>query len=866
MRTNQVEETKHELMKKSTSAGSGRTTPVPPEMRQIKPAVILSSWGAEQKHVEESGKLLRYDDVHTNQVHDTIHELGKKSGDSGRTTPVPSRHIGEVFAENKIGADWKVKQKEDLPKSGSSPWRSGGGKNMEPSLKLVNVTVEKSATGGANIHISENAHAQMANFMQQENKKDVSKTSSMTSTSAAISQVEQKSLTSSSVSQKSMTSSSMEQKSSFVEQKSMTATSSSQTQKSMTSSTEQKSMTSSIEHKSMTSSSSVEEKTLTSSSSGDNRLVQVPPRSPGPVRSAKITSAKDKGKPESAAPQAGLKGTGSSKVSQEVKSERIPDLEPKTSKVNSSSSTSSGPIPMPVTQSWFEQQEQSRSATSTLSSTSSSSSKISAITQNQSSTPLPVLAGWFQEEEKLKKSSQEKPAQEKTKEAPMPSPKEAPRPSPKEAPRPPPKAPEPKKPVRLMEPEKPPRHPEPPKPVEISEPKPQPLPKAAEAPKPPIAAAPKESVSHLSKASEVTVKHEEIKRIEIVEITNEKATEFEQDMSDAMKGKVRGNIAIFQQPETFARSPSAGNLANETLESMKGKVGESRKAYIQRASSSDRDDLNKHQRAVELEAMLRARNESGSRPPGEDPERLFVQRQKEERARELEEVAQLRATATAHNLWEDTDAHGRAELSRLQRAKELHDLAHLRPKKNWNEVIATGHVHDRDDHDDDVDAEMEETERKRRAREIQELTGSRMKKNWNDQATGEEDRRPPMKTPDPDLDLDEARTSIRSAAMAWQERDRASSRAENHDQQQQQRGSSSTPTPSRRIGNLFSRNSDHWQMQDYDDEFPAPPTAEEVGVGANLPAPPPRDSSKDYMMEYRGGGGGGSNHHQRSKH
>jgi len=52
----------------------------------------------------------RYEDVHTNQVHDTINELGKKSGDSGRTTPVPSRHIGEVFAENKIGAEWKVKQ------------------------------------------------------------------------------------------------------------------------------------------------------------------------------------------------------------------------------------------------------------------------------------------------------------------------------------------------------------------------------------------------------------------------------------------------------------------------------------------------------------------------------------------------------------------------------------------------------------------------------------------------------------------------------------------------------------------------------------------------------------------------------------
>ena len=39
-------------------------------------------------------------------------------------------------------------------------------------------------------------------------------------------------------------------------------------------------------------------------------------------------------------------------------------------------------------------------------------------------------------------------------------------------------------------------------------------------------------------------------------------------------------------------------------------------------------------------------------------------------------------------------------------------------------------------------------------------------------------------------------------------------------------------------------------MQDYDEEFPAPPTAEEFE--APLPAPPPRDSSKDIMMEYKG--------------
>ncbi len=121
----------------------------------------------------------------------------------------------------------------------------------------------------------------------------------------------------------------------------------------------------------------------------------------------------------------------------------------------------------------------------------------------------------------------------------------------------------------------------------------------------------------------------------------------------------------------------------------------------------------KQQRSVELEEILRARTESGSRAghAPEDPERLFAQRQREERARELEEVAQMRATTIAHNLWEETDAHGRAEITRLQRARELQELANLRPKKNWNEVVAAGQPHEGED--------FEETERERRARELQ---------------------------------------------------------------------------------------------------------------------------------------------------
>jgi hypothetical protein len=163
--------------------------------------------------------------------------------------------------------------------------------------------------------------------------------------------------------------------------------------------------------------------------------------------------------------------------------------------------------------------------------------------------------------------------------------------------------------------------------------------------------------------------------------------------------------------------------------------------------------------------------------PTEDPEKLFAQRQKEQRARELEEIAQLRATTIAHNLWEETDAHERAESSRIQRARELQELANLRPKKNWNEVLASGASACDEVAFFCAEENAQESERQRRARELQDLASSRNKKNWSDAViiTEEEQPRLSNKTPDPELELEDAKVSIRSAAAAWQERDKASS-------------------------------------------------------------------------------------------
>ena len=115
------------------------------------------------------------------------------------------------------------------------------------------------------------------------------------------------------------------------------------------------------------------------------------------------------------------------------------------------------------------------------------------------------------------------------------------------------------------------------------------------------------------------------------------------------------------------------------------------------------------------------------------------------------------------------------------------------------------------------------------------------------------------------MDLEEARANIRGAASAWQEREKQKTTAG-------EKGKQAPPAvPTRRIGNLFSHNSSQWRMEpdEEDEPFPAPPSQEEVNNNqlfeeylndcyssedqgrSGTPAPPPRDSSKDYMMEYQ---------------
>merc|ERR1739846_202139 len=155
---------------------------------------------------------------------------------------------------------------------------------------------------------------------------------------------------------------------------------------------------------------------------------------------------------------------------------------------------------------------------------------------------------------------------------------------------------------------------------------------------------------------------------------------------------------------------------------------------------------------------------------GED-ERQTEMAIREAKSKELQDVALYRENIAPENLFEDlTDAEERAIIEIEKRRQELQEISSSRMKTNWEEVVSP-----------------------HRSRTI----------------------------PNPELD-GLSKDAIRGTAHAWQERESGNASAHTYGQRDN--------APTRRIGNMFSPSSNQWKMNDDDDEeeFPAPPTQDEV--------------------------------------
>merc|ERR1719223_967045 len=124
-----------------------------------------------------------------------------------------------------------------------------------------------------------------------------------------------------------------------------------------------------------------------------------------------------------------------------------------------------------------------------------------------------------------------------------------------------------------------------------------------------------------------------------------------------------------------------------------------------------------------------------------------------------------------------------------------------------------------------------------RAEELRQIANIRPKSPWRPQSRET---------------MDSPVNRVKNTAAAWREREKSSERVESP-------ALLATPTPTRRIGNLFNRDPDYWNLNDEvtttgptTSDFPDPP-GEECSVPAAsspIPAAPLRQSSKGKIEEY----------------
>ena len=182
------------------------------------------------------------------------------------------------------------------------------------------------------------------------------------------------------------------------------------------------------------------------------------------------------------------------------------------------------------------------------------------------------------------------------------------------------------------------------------------------------------------------------------------------------------------------------------------------------------------------------------------------------------------------------------------------------------------------------------------------ISASRTKTKWEEVVSPQKPRSTASSVFNQDIEA-VSRGNIRDTAQVWQERELCKDNRDSFGNNEQRN------VPTRRIGNIFSHSPNQWKMDDDDDEeFPAPPTQDEVDAANEMfntiadenenvttlnesedavfgfinvtiesntenknvnieemppeptdtdivpatpqPVPPPRDSSKDYMREW----------------
>jgi len=211
-----------------------------------------------------------------------------------------------------------------------------------------------------------------------------------------------------------------------------------------------------------------------------------------------------------------------------------------------------------------------------------------------------------------------------------------------------------------------------------------------------------------------------------------------------------------------------------------------------REEPAGRDRRVRGERAAELEAVATRKVERVDWSAGDERAAML----REERMRELEQLSQRKLELPVQ------EGDSKEQELRAERARELAELAR-RPGGASPQLTAAS---------EQLDEVTEEL------RQIAEMDNVRVRT--------------------PEMSEADMRSRVRSTAASWKERAESANR-------ENQAEVKATPKPTGKIGNMFKRDSDYWKLSDSTESLPLP--APEL----TEPPPPPRQSSRGKMDEYR---------------
>jgi len=258
---------------------------------------------------------------------------------------------------------------------------------------------------------------------------------------------------------------------------------------------------------------------------------------------------------------------------------------------------------------------------------------------------------------------------------------------------------------------------------------------------------------------------------------------------------------------------------------VRGKVKESRDNFLRQVTSQAAGPAERLQPAAEELKQIKLQR-AASHGRLETDERTAIDLKQQEKLQELEAVKRSRSKSRLRDetTGEEEVVQNSYLLEKRERELELQQLANRNANMSWQPD--TWEKEEREEREERVIEVQERTESPPQVtRPLDTLTELELSQMiWNERAE-ELKQMSQLRPRSP-----EVRGKVRTTAATWRERETSSSRE-----------APSPSLPTRRIGSLFNRDPDYWNLNDSQD-LPEPPP--------KSPPLPARASSRSKMEEY----------------